>query len=63
MDPARWITVIALTFFLAEGFTLSVFPRQFQELMQEVDPRTLQIAGLVETVMAVGLMAGILLLD
>lgn len=54
--------MIALTFFLAEGFTLSVFPRQFQELMQEVDPRTLQVAGLIETVMAVSLMAGILLL-
>jgi hypothetical protein len=61
MDPARWITVIALTFFLAEGFTLSVFPKQFQELMQEVEPRTLQIAGLLETILAVGLMAGILL--
>ena len=63
MDPARWITVIALTFFLAEGFTLSVFPRQFQELMQDVDPRTLQVAGLIETMMAVTLMAGILLLS
>ena len=63
MEPARWITVIALTFFLAEGFTLSVFPRQFQELMQEVDPRTLKIAGLVETVLAVCLLAAILLLD
>jgi hypothetical protein len=62
MDPARWITVIALTFFLAEGFTLSVFPRQFQELMQEVEPRTLQVAGLIETVVAVTLIAGILLL-
>jgi hypothetical protein len=63
MDPARWITVIALTFFLAEGFTLSVFPRQFQQLLQDIDPRTLQIAGLIETVAAITLMGGILLLS
>jgi hypothetical protein len=60
MDVAHWVTLIALTLFLAEGFTLSVFPTQFKEFLVEVDPRTLQAMGLVETVVAVGMIAGIL---
>ena len=61
MDPARWITLVALTLFLVEGFTLSVFPVQFQEMLKQLEPRTLQSIGLVEIVLAVGLIAGILL--
>ncbi|HEX4148460.1 MAG TPA: hypothetical protein VHY20_05710 [Pirellulales bacterium] len=61
MDPVRWIMVIALTLFLAEGFTLSVFPTQFKEFLQQMEPRLLQAAGLAETIIAAGLMAGILL--
>lgn len=62
MDAGRWLTVIALSILLAEGFALSVFPRQFKELMTEADPRLLQAAGLAETVIAVVLMAGIIML-
>lgn len=62
MDAARWLTVMALSLLLAEGFALSVFPRQFKELMTEADPRLLQAAGLAETVIAVVLMAGIVML-
>jgi len=62
MDATRWLTVMALSLLLAEGFALSVFPRQFKELMIDVDPRVLQIAGLAETVVAVVLMAGIIML-
>lgn len=61
MDPVPWLMVVALTLFLVEGFTLSVFPVQFQELLKQLEPRTLQAIGLVETVLAVGLMSGILL--
>jgi len=53
--------LVALTIFLAEGFTLSVFPAQFKEFLMEVEPRYLQAAGLAETIIAAGLMAGILL--
>ncbi|HVU86961.1 MAG TPA: hypothetical protein VHD36_06555 [Pirellulales bacterium] len=60
MDAARWITLIALTLFLMEGFTLSVFPTQFKEFLVQTDPRTMQVMGLVETVIAVSLIAGIL---
>ena len=62
MDASRWLTVMALSFLLAEGFALSVFPRQFKELMTEADPKWLQAVGLIETVVVVVLMAGILLL-
>ncbi len=60
MDVGRWLTLTALTLFLAEGFTLSVFPAQFKQFLLEVDPRSLQIMGLVETIVAVGLIAGII---
>ena len=62
MDAARWLTVMALSLLLAEGFTLSVFPQQFKNLLVEADPRLLQAAGLAETVVAVVLLAGILML-
>ncbi|HUY35200.1 MAG TPA: hypothetical protein VMV69_20815 [Pirellulales bacterium] len=61
MNPTQWMTVMGLTLFLVEGFTLSVFPRQFKEFLAEADPRVLQIAGLFETTVAAGLMAGIVL--
>jgi hypothetical protein len=60
MDIARWLTVTALTLFLAEGFALSVFPLQFKQFLTQADPRTLQALGLIETIVAVGLIAGIL---
>ena len=61
MEPVRWMTLVALTLFLAEGFTLSMFPAQFKEFLLEADPRLLQAAGLAETVLAAGLIAGLLL--
>lgn len=61
MEPLRWIMIAALTVFLAEGFALSVFPVQFRDQVAQLDPKWLQLAGLLETVVAAGLMAGILL--
>ncbi|MBL8830461.1 MAG: hypothetical protein JNM18_26040 [Planctomycetaceae bacterium] len=61
MEPAKWITVAALCILLAEGFVLSVFPHQFKAMLSEAEPRWLQAMGLVETVVATGLIAGILL--
>jgi hypothetical protein len=61
MEPARWITVLALTLFLAEGFALTVFPRQFKAFLVEADPRSLQMLGLIETVIAAGLITGIVI--
>lgn len=61
MEISRWMMVGALSLFLAEGFALSVFPAQCRAFLLEADPRMLQWAGLLETVVAMGLMAGILL--
>ncbi|HEV3023376.1 MAG TPA: hypothetical protein VGX76_12950 [Pirellulales bacterium] len=61
MNPTQWMTLMGLTLFLVEGFTLSVFPRQFKEFLMEADPRVLQVAGLFETTVAAGLIAGIVL--
>lgn len=61
MEPARWITILALTLFLAEGFALTVFPRQFKALLVEADPKALQLLGLIETVIAAGLITGIVI--
>ena len=60
MEISRWLTIIALTLFLAEGFALTVFPRQFKAMLVESDPGALQMLGLVETVIAAGLITGIL---
>ncbi|HEY2839946.1 MAG TPA: hypothetical protein VGJ26_12400 [Pirellulales bacterium] len=61
MDFPRVMTIIALTLLLAEGFALSVFPAQFKQMLIEANPRALQAIGLIETVVSVGLIAGILL--
>lgn len=59
MELARWLIVMALTLFLAEGFALTVFPRQFKALLVEADPRSLQVLGLIETIIVAGLITGI----
>jgi uncharacterized protein YjeT (DUF2065 family) len=61
MDLLRWITLAALAMILIEGFCLSLFPEQVRQLLAEADPRSLQLAGLVETIVAVGLAAAVLL--
>lgn len=60
MDPIRWIMLVALSLFLAEGFALSVFPTQFRDLISQLEPKSLQALGLVETVLAAALIAGVL---
>lgn len=60
MNSVQWATAIAVTIFLLEGFVLSVFPAQFKEMLAQADPRSLQIAGAAETLVAVCLLAGLL---
>jgi uncharacterized protein YjeT (DUF2065 family) len=61
MDLPQWITVTALSILLAEGCMLSLFPAQFRQMLNEVDPRWLQLAGLCEIVLAAGLLAILLI--
>jgi uncharacterized protein YjeT (DUF2065 family) len=60
VDTLQIIVCVALGVFLLEGFTLAVFPAQVQRLLTEADPRALQIAGLLESLLAVGLLAALL---
>jgi len=59
MSSIQWVTATAVTIFLLEGFVLSVFPEQFKQLLAEADPRSLQIAGAAETIVAVCLLVGL----
>jgi|DewCreStandDraft_4_1066084.scaffolds.fasta_scaffold217920_1 hypothetical protein len=61
MPWAHYIAVFTLSLLLVEGFILSVFPSQFRDFLIETDPRSLQVAGLIETVVVAGLLAGLLL--
>lgn len=61
MPIAHWITITAVLFILLEGFVLSVFPEQFKQLIGQADGRVLQIAGVMETLVAMILLAGLLL--
>ncbi len=56
-----WITLAALSLLLVEGFALSVFPHQVKRLLEDAEPSMLQILGLVETVIATGLIVGLML--
>lgn len=60
MEWVRWMTLAALSGFLLEGFVLTVFPQQFQQLLSSIEPRTLQTVGIIETVIAIGLIAGLM---
>lgn len=60
MPLAYYVAVFTLALLLVEGFILSVFPTQFRDLLAQTDPRTLQVFGLIETVVVAGLLAGLL---
>jgi hypothetical protein len=60
LDTIEWLVVAGLSLFFLEGFLLSVFPHQVKEWLAEVEPRTLQAVGLIETLIAVGLLMGVL---
>lgn len=61
MDPVRWITVVAVTFLLVEGFALSLFPEQIRQLLTESDARSVQMAGLFEATVGAVLLVAFLL--
>lgn len=51
-----WISVLVLSMFLAEGFALAVFPTEMRALLTQSDPKLLQAAGLIESIVAVALL-------
>ncbi len=53
------IMVLGASMFLVEGFMFSLFPKQMLAALREAEPRTLQIAGMIETVVAASLLASL----
>lgn len=51
------IMILGASLFLLEGFLFSMFPEQMLAALREAEPRTLQIAGILETIAAASLLA------
>ena len=59
MDALRTIMMLGAGLFLLEGFLFSLFPEQILAALREAEPRTLQIAGLIESLVAASLLASL----
>ena len=59
MDALRTIMMLGAGLFLLEGFLFSLFPEQVLAALREAEPRTLQIAGLIESLVAASLLASL----
>ena len=59
MSAFKIIILLGASMFLIEGFMFSLFPAQVLAMLREAEPRSLQIAGMVETVVAASLMASL----
>ncbi len=59
MSGLQIIMMAGASLFLLEGFMFSLFPEQVLAALREAEPRTLQIAGMIETVVAAGLLASL----
>lgn len=59
MNAMKIIMVLGASIFLLEGFLFSLFPEQVLAAIREAEPRTLQIAGMIETVIAASLLASL----
>jgi len=53
----QMLMIVGASVFLIEGFLFSLFPAQMLAMLREVEPRTLQIAGMAETFVAGSLLA------
>jgi len=59
VNAMKIIMVLGASIFLLEGFLFSLFPEQVLAAIREAEPRTLQIAGMIETVIAASLLASL----
>jgi len=59
VDALRTIMMLGAGLFLLEGFLFSLFPEQVLAALREAEPRTLQIAGLIESLVAASLLASL----
>ena len=59
MSAFKTIMLLGTSMFLIEGFMFSLFPAQVLEMFREANPRSIQVAGMIETVVAASLMASL----
>ena len=57
MSALQIIMMAGAGLFLLEGFTFTLFPEQVLATLREADPRMLQVAGMIESVVAASLLA------
>ena len=59
MSVFKIVMLLGAGMFLIEGFLFSLFPSQVLQMLREADPRSIQVAGMIETVVAASLMASL----
>lgn len=59
MSAFKILMIFGASLFLLEGFMFSLFPAQVLAVLREAEPRALQIAGMIETLVAAALLASI----
>ena len=60
MTALKIVMLLGTSLFLLEGFLFTMFPAQVLEMLRQAEPRSLQIAGMIETVVAASLIASLL---
>ena len=60
MTALKIVMLMGTSLFLLEGFLFTMFPAQVLEMLRQAEPRSLQIAGMIETVVAASLIASLL---
>ena len=55
MTALKIVMLIGTSLFLLEGFVFTMFPAQVLDMLRDAEPRSLQIAGMIETVVAASL--------
>lgn len=57
----RWAVIVLVNVVLFEGMLLFLFPDRVQAVLTQADPRLLQLAGMLESIIGAALLALILL--
>ena len=60
MTALKIVMLLGTSLFLLEGFLFTMFPAQMLQMLRQAEPRSLQIAGMIETVVAASLIASLL---
>lgn len=56
----RWVVIVLVNVLLFEGMLLFLFSDRVQAFLTDADPRVLQVAGLIESIIGAALLASLL---